>query len=348
MCDVPAGGLYANVNDLAHFGQMALQKGEFEGEQVLGTSVFNELVKPQNGDHPLDFSMRIGLGWKLDGIAFTYGKNLSHLGKVAGHGGQTVLFRSKMMLALNHGVGVVIMTNSTNGKDLAWPLASDVLNKMATQRSNVKTGGHNQNRSDVSLTPFPSTEKSYYATRWGVMAFNPKKHPQRIRASIPDKNFVLKQSEDGGYDVRYLALGFLPIKVKQLNKYHFGFVSKEGMDIMVRTSEGLTQFFGNRIERDTIPQVWQARTGEYKGKFTKEEVEVIKHMELYMEDGFLMMNLELPLFTDETLRLALDPISPELAHIKGHSRFTGDVLRFEEENGRDKLIYAGLPLIKEE
>lgn len=348
ICDVPAGGLYSNVSDLANFVKMSLQKGQYKGQKILSSPAFSKLIEPQNGDHPFDYSMRIGLGWKLDGVAFTYGENLSHLGTVAGHGGQTVLFRSKIMMAFEQGVGVVILTNSSDGKDLAWPLASETVEKMAAAKKGIDKGAKEKKQSvNKNLTSFPKQKVSYYATRWGVIKMKPKRDKQRIRMSIPDRKMVLKQDDDGGYDVRYLALGFLPIKVSKLNRYHFGFMPKAGADVMVRASEGMTQFFGSRIENDSIPPAWRKRTGHYKGKFAQQEAEIIQEMKLYVQDGFLMMNLKLPLITDVTLRLALDPISDQLAYVKGHSRMTGDVLRVEEQNGKQRLIYAGLPLVKQ-
>jgi CubicO group peptidase (beta-lactamase class C family) len=349
VCDVPAGGLYSNVGDLANFIKMSLHRGHYEDQKILSSSAFSKLVEPQNGNHPFDYSMRIGLGWKLDGIAFTYGENLSHLGTVTGHGGQTVLFRSKIMMALDQGVGVIILCNSSNGKELAWPLVSEIVERMAAAKKGVKTETTVKKHSgNENVEPFPKDNASYYASRWGVMKMTPKNDKQRIRLSIPDRKMLLKKDDQGGYDVRYLALGFLPIKVSQLNRYHFGFMRKADTDVMVRTSEGMAQFFGSRIEKDSIPPSWRKRTGHYKGRFSQEEAEIIQEMKLYVQDGYLMMNLKLPLITDVTLRLALNPISDKLAYVKGHSRMTGDVLKVKEENGEQKLMYAGLPLIKQD
>ncbi|MCE9604832.1 MAG: beta-lactamase family protein [Planctomycetia bacterium] len=71
---MPAGGLFSTAGDVARFCQMLLNKGKFDGKQILSENAVKALTSKQTGDAVKD---GYGLGFSVGGGSFGHGGAMS-------------------------------------------------------------------------------------------------------------------------------------------------------------------------------------------------------------------------------------------------------------------------------
>ena len=99
----PAGGLWSNVDDMARFAMLELDRGKLGGKQVVAEDVLLARRQPQI---KMTDEMSYGLGFAVgtrDGL------------QVVTHSGGTLGFTSEFLLLPEHGIGLVILTNAGAG-----------------------------------------------------------------------------------------------------------------------------------------------------------------------------------------------------------------------------------------
>lgn len=105
----PAGSIASSVHDLSHWVMMQLNKGSYNGKQVLSGNALNETWTPQsilgNGGVPFNrghFAL-YGLGWFLE--EYEGRKIVSHTGGVNG-------FVTSITLLPEEKLGIIVLTNT--------------------------------------------------------------------------------------------------------------------------------------------------------------------------------------------------------------------------------------------
>ncbi|MGW8182066.1 MAG: serine hydrolase [bacterium] len=66
------------------------------------------MMQQQNHHVPLDFDLRMGLGWMLNAVDVKGG------GPVVGHGGTTLNFQSMLVLLPEQKLGVIVLSNTAS------------------------------------------------------------------------------------------------------------------------------------------------------------------------------------------------------------------------------------------
>jgi CubicO group peptidase (beta-lactamase class C family) len=102
----PAGALWSNVDDMARFLQLELGKGMLDGKQVVSEE---QLLARRVPQVKITDEASYGLGWivtRENGIPAVW------------HNGGTGGFLTLLKFLPEHGVGIVILTNSTNAEPL--------------------------------------------------------------------------------------------------------------------------------------------------------------------------------------------------------------------------------------
>jgi CubicO group peptidase (beta-lactamase class C family) len=97
----PMGGLMTTVGDLARFGRAILRGGELDGERVLAPSTVAEALTLSARNHP-GLGQGYGLGFRVQ--TWRGRRIVSHDGNMPG-------VASRVALAPDEGVGVVVLTN---------------------------------------------------------------------------------------------------------------------------------------------------------------------------------------------------------------------------------------------
>ncbi|MEW6524965.1 MAG: serine hydrolase [Bacillota bacterium] len=103
----PAGNINSNVEEMAHWVMLNLDKGKFKGQELVSADGIMQLhsphiMLPQTGRHPEITFSSYGLGW----FANTYrGHTVVH------HGGNTAGFSAMVSMIPGEKLGVVVLTN---------------------------------------------------------------------------------------------------------------------------------------------------------------------------------------------------------------------------------------------
>ncbi len=99
----PAGGLWSNVEDMARVILLELGRGKLDGKQVIGEEFLLARRQPQV---KIDDELSYGLG-----LVVGTSRGLH----VLTHSGGTMGFNSEMLILPEHGVGLIILTNTGSG-----------------------------------------------------------------------------------------------------------------------------------------------------------------------------------------------------------------------------------------
>lgn len=122
----PAGALHSSTNDMAKWLTFLLNKGEFEGKQLIKEDTLAKMQTPhisitQQYSTNADFGPRsYGLGWKIRSFRGHY--QVSHDGNIAGYTAQLVTYPLK-------GIGMVILANKDNS-GVPYQLSKDLSERL--------------------------------------------------------------------------------------------------------------------------------------------------------------------------------------------------------------------------
>ena len=107
-----AAGLYASVNDISQWLNFQMNKGNFDGKQLISEKQIietwsSQTILPNRKSHPYTTNFRsYGLGWQLTDINGHL--QVSHTGGLDGIVTQTIMFP-------NEKLGIIVLTNQQSG-----------------------------------------------------------------------------------------------------------------------------------------------------------------------------------------------------------------------------------------
>ncbi|MGA1795900.1 MAG: serine hydrolase domain-containing protein [bacterium] len=340
--EVPAGGLYTTVDDLARFVSMIFAEGRAERETILDRETLQEILRCQNSTIPLDMDFRIGLGWWLDD------EGLAYAGRVAGHGGATLGTYSKMITLLDHKLGIVVIANSIMApvRKAVDGIARTGLMLALETKTGIKKPAPEKNNEPgiVSLTDEEQQELTgSYATVLGVLTVDTC--GKRMRVGLWDKVYDLVPMTDGVYSLKYRLFGLFPFTVKQLAGITFTFERIDGQQLLALVRNNKRHLLGPKIQPVSIPPAWLNRLGPYHITNPGDDAELFKEPRLLERDGLLMIEYYIYHMPDTKMTMALDPISEDEAVIHGLGRYMGETIRaLRDESGEEVLYYGGYRL----
>lgn len=340
--DRAAGSMYSNVIDLSRFIQMVFAKGEVGNRQLLQPDTIDEMLRPQNETVALDFGQQIGLGWFLNNARY---KNL----KIASHGGSTPLFHTSLVILPQKKLGVVVLTNSTEGARIHGKIANEAL-KLVLE---AKIGSSVENK-DIRIEPpdkMASEEmlQSFvgrYATlnMLGTVARKEK----TLDAYFERYKFRLIPSSNGKFGVERKLLGIFPLKKignLELAKIQARHMDVAGRELLTVQYADRHWFSAEKINPLTLPQAWENALGKYK-IINPDPHSSPEDMSLSNKEGVLVFRYKFPLWYAGTAQTYLIPISETEAITLGIGRSSGETLRMIDIDGEKGLSFWGYKLKK--
>lgn len=368
--DVPAGGLNTTVLDLSRFMAMVFGNGWYGGRQLLQSGTMAEMLRPQNSQVPLDLSFRVGLGWMLSTIG---GLEIKNAGPVAHHSGATLHHRSQMVILPEHKLGVVVLANSATAAGVINTVAAETL-KLALE---AKTGITQQQAppqvvvaarkeplplpESVPVKPAPKrtaeekkrgplteAELQGYAGRYDTLAglVELSKTGDHLEVELFNRTLRLVPRPDGLLGLDYRLLGLLPVSLGELDRIFIDRETVNNRDILKAVVDGREYLAGERLPPLPVPESWQRRAGEYEIINAGEDTLLLEAIRLHSTGESLTVEYAMPLFTEQTLRLALAPLSETEAVIRGLGRHKGETVRVVSQGGEELLAYSGYLLRK--
>lgn len=341
--DLSAGSMYSNVLDLSRFIQMVFARGQVGNHQVLLPDTIDEMLRPQNENVVLDFGNLIGLGWFID---YSSRENM----KVAGHGGGTPLFRTNLAILPEKKLGVVVLTNSTEGSKVLGKIGKEAL-KLALE---AKTGRTIEDK-DRQIEP-PDQKASEdmlqsFTGRYATlnMLGTVTRKANTLDAKFEKYQFQLIPSSDGKFGVKRKFLGIFPLNKigsLELAKIKVSRTEFAGRELLTVHYDNRYWFSGDKFKPKPLPDTWKSALGNYK-IINPDSQGSPEKIRLSHKEGVLELTSKNPLWHSGTGKVYLTPTSKTEAVTTGIGRNSGETMRMINIDGGKGLAFWGYKMKKE-
>lgn len=326
--DAPAGALLSSVHDLGRFMQLMLRDGETGGRRLLPRATVAAMFQAQYPNLPLDFGQRFGLGWVLSGIELNGG------GLAAWHSGGTNTFFSQMVLLPEKKLGVVVLTNADSARTLAAAWAETVLKLALEARDGVVPPPPAPPRPAITVAPEVLDSYTGDYSLMGALA-HIRRRSGRLQMQVLGNTLDLVPVSDREFRAEYRLLGLIPISIPfppieftEVNGRRFALLH----DRIISVAE--------KVPAYAIPQAWRRRVGTYRvANPDKDYLVDLDYCRLLIQDGRLLLELEISGLDDRRVQVVIVPLSDNEAYVFGLGRNIGDVTRAEP--GSDRMWYSG-------
>jgi hypothetical protein len=318
---------------------MVFANGRVGERQILKPESTAEMLRPQNSKVSLDFDLRIGLIWILNRT----GSILEYAGNAASHEGNIGEFRSMVIILPEHKLGVVVLANS--------PPISAVLDiavrtlKSALKEKTGLTPPKPKSSPIVSLSKEElETWEGHYACILGIASFKVKGH--HLQGTLKGNSARLYPRADGTFSLRFLLLGFIPIKISTIENMRLSFAEIEGRKVVALHSYGMFQGIGEKIQPESvsIPKAWLNRLGTYEIMNAGDDVLFFKDFNFRYDSGLIVLDATIPVVNNLKVNIALSPVSDTEAVVCGLGHFLGETIRVVLIDGKEKLLISGYEL----
>ena len=327
--DVPAGGLYSNVLDLARFMRCVLAGGSLDGQQILGGQELRQMLEAQYADRPLDFGQRFGLGWMLSGLP------IEGSGVQAWHNGGTKAFISQLALLPEKKLGVVVLANADCSANLVYDIAETAL-RLALEMH------HGIAAADRKLAPevmLPRATLAHYVGDYSLMGSLARVSlgKKRLKLHVLQHVLDLVPVSPDRFRVEFNLLGLksVPIAFPPVE-----FLQAEGRRFAVLRDRIVIP--AEKIPSYEIPDSWRNLTGDYRIRNPDQEYLVeLDHCRMLIENDKLLMDIKISGIENRRVKVVVVPISDNEAYVFGLGRNVGDVAYARKEGDRQLIRYSG-------
>ena len=337
--DEPAGAFISNTKEMSLFMRMILNGGELSGRQILKTATLKEMFVQQNKniefDFPDDHGEKWGLSWLLSSPALAYaGKYVGHDGYVPNN------FVTQLHILPEHGLAVVVETNSERGGEISGAVADMAMVKALEIFKGLKRPGAPSIPPLVPLTQdhIKQTAGTYATNEEGLLSIYPGPEKDRLLAAVDDLEMELKPHQDGWFsfylnDQPVLELENIRITVKNGPQGRF-----VGIQYYNESGAIFSEPFGCEYQiPEEIPPSWKNRVGEYD----------IINPDWNIPDDFTVSIQILPSGILTSTDLVFDPIFDDQAIKMGLGRGLNETVQVVDCDGGECLYFRGYLLKKQ-
>ena len=327
--DIPAGGLYSNVLDLARFMRCVFAGGALDNTRVLGEKELRATLEPQYTGLPLDFGQRFGLGWILGGLPIEGG------GPQAWHNGGTKAYLSQLALLPEKKLGVVVLANADKASNLVADTAEEAL-RLALEVRHGITAPAKPRVPEISMERAALAQHAGDYSLMGSLA-HITLGKKRLRLHVLKHVLDLVPVQPNRFRVEFNLLGlksvpisFPPVEFAQVDGRAFALLR----DRVVVPAEKVPPY--------SIPGPWRRCVGDYHILNPDAEYLVdLKHCRMLIEDGKLLMDIRISGIENRRVKVVVVPISDNEATVFGLGRNVGDVARILTDGDRMRIRYSG-------
>jgi CubicO group peptidase (beta-lactamase class C family) len=332
--DVPAGMLHTNVLDLSNFIKMTFNDGKFGDNQIIEKETLAKMQSQQNLDCILDGNFKIGLSWFINPSEWDYA------GKYAEHGGDTYVYHAQLSTLTDHKIGVVVLTNTDKGAQIASSIADELLEKYLTYKTGLKSPKDDKKSKKTDYVKSNDKRLNELAGDYmiGEKLFVIQKQGKKLIAKQGPVKIIFRENKEGNFSLKARLLKFIPVNMSEWQ------ISPKKMDetdyISMIHNKKDTMVVGVRISKQEIPEIWKERYGKYEITNDTSTFKLISKPRLFEKDGY--MQIEISIFGEQGVSAVLKPISENEAIIQGIGRNTGGTLFYRE----DEIYFSGIQMTK--
>lgn len=327
---LPAGSnTYMSIADFVTFGQIFLKRdGTILSKETIG--LMEKLECAESLDAEL---MNAGYGL-LQNIQ-DFGENV---GKIWGHGGDTMYHHSAFYYIPKQNLGVAIFTNSEQA-----PLAiGSMADKAVITYLKDKEVVIDKNSLEYEYVS-ADVEGHFgkYVTGFGICEIRKNQHGELV-AKVKGMSVKMKACKDGFWQLcpNNLLLLIPPIK-KELKKIRVKFTDYAGEEVVVLEERDeyntMQAIYGCRYEKTDIPESFRHACGRYR--IVNEGMNELKgNGVLRIEKGMLVLRMKCLTAKGSA---CLKTASNHLAFVQGFGRGTRNDVTLREENDDTYLTWCG-------
>jgi len=322
-----AGAVRSTVIDMARYiGSILLESGG----TFLKAATMNEVFSDQSTGSLADSTTKHGLCFFLND------KRLDYAGRLAWHNGATIDQTSHMEILLDHGLGVIMLTNSITGSEFSGDVAVKTLQLALEAKKGIKPSSPADPEDSPSATPLAGLIDSIVGVYPGEASpvFITDNGAGGIKMVLGTSEFQLGYLENGRWKAagRKAQLEFRKVGPNTILFYWETAVDNERL--------------GKLFRPYAISDEWEARLGDWEiinmpdndsSNFVNPDIALVKKTVTFKKttDDVLLM--------DGPLRpnMVLDPQSDTLAFTAGIGRNRGESVRILNEGGTEVVIMSG-------
>ncbi len=327
--DVPAGGLYSNVLDLARVARCVFAGGTLDGMRALDTRLLAETLTPQYRDCTLDFGQRYGLGWMLSGLP------LEHAGRQAWHNGGTKAFLSQLALLPDHKLGVAVIANADTAGSLVYDTAEEALRLALELRRGIAPPARALEPEITLPHAALARHVGHYSLMGSLARISLGKKRLRLHVLNHKLDLVPVAPERFRVEFNLFGLKSVPIAFPPVE-----FVTVQGREFALLRDRVVIP--AEKIPPYEIPASWQRFTGAFRILNPDAEYLVdLEHCRMEILDDRLLMDIRISGIENREVKVVVVPFSETEVYVFGLGRNVGDVAQVIPEGERPRMRYSG-------
>jgi CubicO group peptidase (beta-lactamase class C family) len=334
--DVPAAGLISSVSELSRFMQMLFANGKSDGKQIVKPHSVSEMLRVQNTGVALDLDTRVGMGWRLSGVRLPQARAVAWLSN------ESPFSRGRMVMAPEHKLGVIVLTNSSNSTEVVEKVSERLMELVLQTRKAVAPPEPRQAAVTAPATSLPREDiVGQYATALGLISV--KLHNGRYHAQMLGKSLTLTRQPEGLFAPEYRFLGLIPIPISVLKEARMTTAKISGRHLAIAYYRNQAHRLGERIEPVRLSPVWRKRLGEYQPVEQDLLLELVKFSSVALthSDGLLYFRYRVPGWLGMVANIAVKPVSDTELVVEGTGWLMGETVQVMQRGGKETLRYSG-------
>lgn len=332
---------YATLFDMIRLARFFL---DYENQSLLQKETMAEMLERPASDHVICESETIGLGLRHDYIRF-YDENV---GKVLGHGGNTVYHHSTFDILMDQGLGFIVMNNTEKGAMACQKISRELMSAFLAERGldvpkrpKEEEKGEPVFAEDRTKTYFaPGYRLPFQEDRKGYLIL--KMGPLRAR---------LHHAKDGFLTPVPKGIARLPLLRSAFKRLRFKPASIKGHDVLFveilqEFGSLCTLFAGADDEKAKIPDTFLKACGDYTPVAQSPAAGLVKQAKLEVKKGVLTFSMK---FFEERMTYSLRALDEKEAIIMGFGRGARETVTLhEDDDGRFILRIKGLQMTRKD
>lgn len=318
--DIPALGLNSNVRDLANFLATILGRGAFKDKQVLDATSVDSMFEVQNKHVKLDYDDRIGLPWFID--------EDSQLRQplIVEHGGTTINFSSQIALAPGYGLGVIILTNTSQVNELISGISKTMINQLLSRH--LESVDRERKLPAIYEQSEPAAKK-LYVSQSGILELDTSN--SKLCDCLNEQNINLVPLPDGWFGISPDNRSY----ESKISEQHI-----DGKDVIVLEQGGKKHRIGSIYTAGDNQFNWDQHFGHYEIINPDSEFPVTD-VEVFGEGQVTYICYRMPKLSEKLIVMPITPVSDKEAITEGLGRDRGETIYLRNIDGFDYLIYSG-------
>ncbi len=318
--DIPALGLNSSLVDMSHFITAILNHGVYNHKRILDADSVKSMITIQNKHVSLDFDQLIGMPWFINKV------NDEQQTLIVEHGGTTINFSSQVMLAPEHQLGIIILSNTSQ--------VNTAINKIAKQLIDVLISNSEKNiisyiPSKLQKVTVSDSTTSRYISRSGIIEID--KDASQLCDCQTNRKLNLVPLPDGWF-------GLSPDNKKYTSKITEQVI--DGNEVIVLEKNGKQHRIGSRYKPNDNRFKWEQYFGKYE-VINPDDDFPVTDVRIFDEDNITYMCYRMPKLSDKLIVLPITPVSEQEAITEGLGRSKGETVYSQSIDGENHLIYSG-------